>query len=926
MTSESDDDLPTRLDTLIQGPDEGDEDTTFPLDDRDLGPFRILRKLGEGGMGQVYLARQLRPVERDVALKLVLRKMLNPHALARFEVEQQALAQMSHPAIAQVFDAGTTPSGYPYFAMEFVDGEPLGQFCRRHRLSLSERLRLMIRICQGVQHAHQRGIIHRDLKPGNILVAKIDGVPRPKIIDFGIARATESEREDAVARDVVGTPQYMSPEQFSLDEVVLDPRSDVYSLGVILHELLIGSPPIAGEQLSQVDSETIDRIFSQHDPLKTPSTRLGQDAETDRKVAEQRQTSIRRLRQRLRNDLDAITLKALARSRDARYGSPKDLADDIERALGHFPVSAVPDTPAYRMRRFVQRNRLAVGSASAIVLALVAGMTAATLGMLEAQRQFQLAEQRQAELEQVTRFQQEMLTGLDPQNIGLALLGSLREQYADSLEIEGRESALTALERILSRLNATDIARRVLDDQLLTQAREAIELQFADQPLVRADLLDSIASVYLAIGRNAPALDLSRQVLELRRTNLSPDHIETLEAWNVYGNAYYENGQLERAEEEIRALVDVIDTDRREEIPILITARQHLAVILVDQGRIDAALELIENQPEVLASAFADDPSLRIGFNFNAGYVLARAGRIEEALIEFRSALDDSLELHGPDHSSTLRAMTNVGAALGALGRVEEALENDTGLLDRISRTVGRRHISTLRVMSNKANNLRRLDRTQEALALLREAREIGLDLLGPLHPVTMRVRLNLGSLLTHLGQSEKGLDILDQVVEDRTIVFGADHPATLTAMEVQVSNLRDQKRYQQGLARIEPVIAGRIAAFGADHSSVEQARWLKALLQRDSGELGEALPVIQTLAARSFEESPRANQTLSRAVDLYKALVLAGDEQAAEQWRAEALAWLEARDPETLDSRQREIRSRLTEWSPAAATRKSAE
>lgn len=914
MSPTPEDDLPTRLDTLIHSPREEHEGEELDTIERDLGPFRILRKLGEGGMGQVYLARQLHPVERHVALKLILRKVKDPRALARFEIEQQALAQMSHPAIAQVFDAGTTPSGYPYFAMEFVDGEPLGHYCHRHRLTLTERLQLMVRICLGVQHAHQRGIIHRDLKPGNILVAKVDGVPRPKIIDFGIARATEQEMPDAAARDVVGTPQYMSPEQFNLDEVVLDPRSDVYSLGVILHELLVGCPPIEGDRLSRVDSQTLSQVFAEHDPLQAPSTRLGRDSNTDRAMAEQRQTSIRRLRQRLRNDLDAITLKALAQSRDERYNSPKDLADDIERALGHYPVSAMPDTAAYRMRRFIQRNKLAVGSASAIGLALVAGLTAATLGMLEAQRQFQIAEQRQNELEQVTRFQQAMLADLDPQDIGLTLLSSLREQYAASLDEDQQEDALAVLEQILSRLNSTDIARRVIDEQLLMQARESINEQFSDQPLVQADLLDSIATVYLAIGRPAPGLTLKRQVLEIRQSELPADHIDILKARKSYANAYYENDQLDLAEREFRSLIDEIDVGDTAVLGVYATARQDMAMVLVDQGRIDEALELVETQPSVLTSAFAADPALQIESNANAGYVLARAGRVEEALVEFRNVLDQSRDVKGPDHPSTLRAMINVGAALGALGRFPEALENDTELLERLSSTVGRRHISTLRVMSNRANNLRRVGRETEALELLREAREIGRSLLGPMNPVTMRIRLNLGSLLTHLDQTGEGFEILEGVIEDRSVVLGAGHPETLTAMEVQVSNLRKQERFEEALVLIEPVIEGRIAAFGPDHSIVEKSRWLKALLQRDSGRVDEALTVLRPHAERSFEQSPRANDSLSQAVELYQALIMAGEQEAAEQWRSRTLAWLEASDPEDLDIPRRDIRSRLLE------------
>lgn len=914
MNSGPDDDLPTQIDTLVHDPDGGIGQAGLPVTERDLGPFRILRKLGEGGMGQVYLAKQLHPVERHVAIKLILRKVQDARSMARFEIEQQALAQMSHPAIAQVFDAGTTPAGYPFFAMEFVDGEPLGHYCQRHRLDLSKRLKLMMRICLGVQHAHQRGIIHRDLKPGNILVATVDGVPRPKIIDFGIARATEKQSPDAAARDVVGTPQYMSPEQFNLDEIVLDPRSDVYSLGVILHELLVGCPPIEGDRLSRVDSEALSQVFAEHDPLQAPSTRIGKDSATDRELAEQRQTRIRKLRQRLRNDLDAITLKALAQSRDDRYSSPKDLADDIERALGHYPVSAVPDSPSYRMRRFIQRNKLAVGSASAIVLALVAGLTAATLAMLEAQRQFQIAEQRQSELEQVSGFQQAMLENLDPQSMGLSMMGSLRKQYAASLAPGQRDADMAAFEALLQPINATDIARNVVDEQLLEQARESIVQQFSDQPLLRADLLESIASVYLSIGRPSSGQDLRKQVLELRQNELAADHIDVLTARVDYGYALFDNNQLDDAEQTLQELIEDIEPGEIDALSVLLRARNGLALVMVDQGRIEDALALVETAPAYAQIVHDADPALEIDSISKRGYVLARAGQIEKALGAFEQGLALSQELSGPTGGSTLNAMMNVSAALGALGRNAEALDIETDLLERLDATVGREHVMSIRIMGNMANNLRRVGREDEALERLKQARATSVALMGPLNPVTFRIRLNLGSLMTHLGQLEAGYEILDSLVRDRASVLGPDHPETLTAMEVRVSNLQRQERYDKALESIDQVIDGRIAAFGPDHRLVADSRWLKALILRDSGQVDEALTELLPQAERSFEQAPRDSRTLSRAVDLYHALVLAGESAAATAWRERALAWLIDTDPGTLDRRQQDIRNRLLE------------
>jgi len=920
VTSNDNDDLPTQVDTLIGQhlSDHAEDD----LSGQDLGPFRIRRKLGQGGMGQVYLARQMDPIERDVALKLILRKVQNARALARFEIEQQALAQMSHPGIAQVFDAGTTPTGFPYFAMEFVDGEPLDHYCQRHRLNLSGRIKLLIQICNAVQHAHQRGIIHRDLKPSNILVTTIDGEPRPKVIDFGIARASQNEDPDDgddAARDIIGTPQYMSPEQFNLDHdtTALDLRSDVYSLGVVLHELLVACPPIQGDRLSNADDQTLSNVFAEYDPLPAPSSRLGEDAKTDQALAEQRQTSVRRLRQRLKTDLDAITLKALNQDREQRYSSAQALADDLDRVLDHYPVSAVPNTAGYRTRRFVQRNKLAVGSASAIALALIGGLTAATLGMLEAQHQFELAEQRKNDLEQVSGFQQAMLEDLDPQSMGLSMLNGLREQYAASLtnlEPDENESRMAALELVLQTINATDISRQVVDDQLLAQARDSITQQFVGQPLLQADLLESIAAVYLAIGRASPALELRREVLALRQAHLPANNLAVLEARSAYGYAYFENDEFEAAEETIQALMNDIDISDPEASLIYLRARNDMALVLVDQGRIDEALALTENPPAFAENLEDDDSEIKIASTANRGYVLARAGQIDNALVEFRNMFELSRRLRGPDAPSTLRAMINISAALGATGRHAEALDIESDLLDRMVATVGREHISSIRIMSNMANNLRRVGREDEAMEMLIEARSISTAVLGPLSPVTLRIRLNLASLMTHLGQLEAGYAMLEALVQDRAMALGPGHPDTLTAMEVQASNLQKQQRHEDALTLIEQVIEGRAAAFGQDHRLVNQSRWMRAIIQRDMGQMDAALPTLHRLAENSFERAPRDNQTLSRAVDLYDTLLRADQNSAATEWFEKTLAWLENSDPESLDNRQRALRMQLQE------------
>ena len=354
------------------------------------GRYKLRQEIGEGGMGSVYLAEQTQPVKRMVALKLIKPGMDSRTVLARFESERQALALMDHPNIARVLDAGATEGGRPFFVMELVKGIPLTDYCDQHRLGLPERLALFRQICSAVQHAHQKGIIHRDLKPTNILVESHDGHPVPKVIDFGLAKATSglqlSEHSLYTAfGTVAGTPLYMAPEQATWNALDVDTRADIYALGVILYELLTGSTPIQRETFKQAALDEILRVIREVEP-PTPSSRIS-TSEALPAIAATRQTEPTRLSRFVRGDLDWIVMKALAKERQRRYESAIALAQDVERFTNHEPVSAGPPTAGYRLRKFVRRNRPQVVAASLVLLALVAGIVGTTLGLVEARRQ-----------------------------------------------------------------------------------------------------------------------------------------------------------------------------------------------------------------------------------------------------------------------------------------------------------------------------------------------------------------------------------------------------------------------------------------------------------------------------------------------------------------------------------------------------------
>jgi serine/threonine protein kinase len=337
--------------------------------------FQLVRKLGEGGMGQVWLAQQTVPVRRRVALKLIKAGMYDEAVVQRFRSERQSLAIMDHPAIAKVFDAGTTPQGQPYFVMEYVPGLPITEYCDQKKLKISERLELFIQACEGVQHAHQKAIIHRDLKPANILVVEVDGKPVPRIIDFGLAKAIAPQAEGVSLftqlGHFAGTPGYMSPEQVDPGVQDIDTRTDVYSLGVVLYVLLTGLEPFETKQHQKQPLDEMLRRLREEEPLR-PSTKVGADRDTSGVIAEARGTAPKQLASLLRGDLDWITMKALEKDRARRYGASSELAADVRRYLNHESIVARPSSVGYRLQKYIRRHRVVVGVAGGLVMLLAA--------------------------------------------------------------------------------------------------------------------------------------------------------------------------------------------------------------------------------------------------------------------------------------------------------------------------------------------------------------------------------------------------------------------------------------------------------------------------------------------------------------------------------------------------------------------------
>jgi non-specific serine/threonine protein kinase/serine/threonine-protein kinase len=775
---------------------------------RAFGNFIVVRELGRGAMGAVFIGYQ-KALKRQVAIKLIQHKIRSATSEVRFLVERQAMAQMNHPAIAQIFEAGTNPDGYPYFAMEYVPGERLTEFCTKHRLGLRERLELFVRICQGVSHAHQKGLVHRDLKPANILVTRVDDQPRPKIIDFGIA-VTESSASERRHQGTAGTPHYMSPEMFD-ENIGIDMRADVYSLGVILCELLTDCRPYPSKLFEKTDTRVIREQLAELYPPPAPSRLLESGQADIARAAERRSTTPGRLLRRLRGDLDAITGKAIAHDRDQRYASVPELADDVRRYLDRQPVRAVDGGSGYFARRFVQRNALTVSAASLVAVSLAAGLTLAIKGMTEAREQQQIAEARSAELERMVDFQQSMLGDLQPRELGQSFVDRLREQHAQSFphdaDDETVEAGIQAFDLAVGRINPTDLAQDLLDEFMMQRAIDNIETDFADEPRLQADLFETLRDIYFNAGMADSALPLAERVVKLRVDALGPGATDTLEARRQYYRLLSRQGQQDAAGAQLDAILDNLDPDDPEQLRVRHAAFDSLANHLVRTGKNERALEIskenIERAEEELGPHHADT----VRAINTLGYVHALSGRIEEALAHFRAAVERARGHFEPWENAYYSAQLNVGAALSHLGRSEEALEVQREVYDILADHYGRRHDSTLKVMNNMALTLMDVERFDEATAMMRDILRLTREAWGPHSPLTLSSMQNLADLYLRTDRPQEALEQIEPVVVWRERLFREDHGEVLSAryMAAEAALAADQP--DKALAHLQPAL-----------------------------------------------------------------------------------------------------------------------
>lgn len=751
----------------------GDHDRTLPVDPAHgggatealgttIGPYRLLRRIGEGGMGEVFEAEQSEPIRRRVALKVIKPGMDSRAVIARFDAERQALALMDHPCIAKVFAAGATQRGRPYFVMEYVEGEPITEYCDRRRLSLRERLELFILVCEGVQHAHQKAVIHRDLKPSNVLVGEVDGRPAPKIIDFGVAKATTQRLTELTMvteqGQLLGTPEYMSPEQASSAEDDIDTRTDVYALGVVLYELLAGALPFEPRDLRKAGHDAIRKIIREQDPPR-PSTRFSGLGDRATTIAEAHGSAPKRLQSELRGDLDWITMKALEKDRDRRYATSSDFAADVRRYLDDEPVMAGPPSASYRLRKLVRRNRGAFAAGASLVLLLAVLAVSMTVQAGRLARERDRTAVQAAKAQRTTEFLQSMLAGVTPATA------------------RGRDTTLL--------------------EEILANTAKRIGPELAEQPEVEAAIRATLGTTYMSLGKFDVAEANLLRADSLQTALIGPDAAATLATRRQLGVLYARTGRHAEAEARLRGVVAGASRSLGLHDPVLLSAMADLGDVLMRAGKNKESLAVAESSVTVVGAGFAPTDAALLQAKATLAIILYGERRFDEAISLYDEVLAARIATLGEDHPSTIAAKGNLALILEQAGRPGDAVARNREVVAAATRIYGPEHPEVLKVENNLALCLDRHDQTAEAEAIQRRLVALSIRLFGPENSETMLAQANLGRYLLNQKRYAAAQSLLDSTLAICRRTLGPDHLRTTTTLTVIADLYNAQRRYR---------------------------------------------------------------------------------------------------------------------------------
>jgi eukaryotic-like serine/threonine-protein kinase len=737
-----------------------DESGTMAHDElREVGPYKVLDVLGEGGMGVVYLAEQMQPLRRRVALKVLKRGMDTREIVARFESERQALAVMDHPHIARVLDSGVTPDGRPFFVMELVHGVPLTQYADTHRLTTDERLRLFIDVCRAVQHAHQKGVIHRDLKPSNVLVAMGDGVPTVKVIDFGIAKAigmslTELTLVTHVGQ-MIGTPEYMSPEQAEMSGLDVDTRTDIYSLGVMLYELVVGVLPF---ELRSKPDYAIPMTLRERD-VPRPSTRLTTLGDALETVARQRRTTPDLLRRELRGDLDWIILRAMEKDRTRRYETAHGLALDVQRHLSNEPVLARPPSASYRLGKFVRRNRTPVAAALVAVLALLAGGAAATAGFVQARAEQRRAEASAATAQQVSDFLVDIFRVSNPAEARGDAITAREVLDRGAERIRGDLAGEPTVQTRLMRVIGTVYQQLGLYDAAAPLLEEAVAIAEGAPDPVEAQLPESLRQLGILYGmqRNTQQSDVTlRRALALYREHHDTASADLARILNSLGAANVQLGRYDDASGFLREAIAVQERMLGPEHPDIAAPLGNLGVIHLNRQRPDSAQVYLTRMASIHERHFGPESPQVADALLNLGTAYQQLNRYDDAEAAYNRVYTIWSRTLGEDHPRMGAILNNLGELYLARDRHSEAEEFLLRALTLKERTLGPANASLIVTLASLGTTYARSERVLEAEATYRRAIAIH-DAASEVSPLaTEGLFRGYGRLLRSLGRNSE--------------------------------------------------------------------------------------------------------------------------------------------------------------------------